>query len=59
MRVFSWAVSGRPGFPSGLEVKVAGPAGNRQVMTRIVLMSHYGVKSYESQQGFVITAARF
>lgn len=59
IRVFAPAVTGRPGFPSGLEVKIAGPSGNRQVMTRLVLMSHYGAKSYESQQGFVTTAARF
>jgi prepilin-type N-terminal cleavage/methylation domain-containing protein len=59
MRVFAKTITGRPGFPSGFEVKIAGPSGNRQVMTRIVLMSHYGVRSYESQQGFVTTAARF
>lgn len=59
IRLFAPTVSGRPGFPSGFEVKIAGPSGNRQVMTRIVLMSHYGVKTYESQQGFVTTAARF
>ena len=49
-----------PGFPSGFEVKVAGPSRNRKVMTRVVLMSHYaGRKRYEAQQAFVITAARF
>lgn len=59
IRVFAPVVSGRPGFPSGFEVKIAGPAGNRQVMSRVVLMSHYGTKTYESQQGFVTTAVRF
>lgn len=59
IRVFALNVSGRPGFPSGFEVKIAGPSGNRQVMTRVVLMSHYATKSFESQQGFVTTAARF
>ncbi len=59
IRVFAPTVSGRPGFPSGFEVKIAGPSGNRQVMTRLVLMSHYSVKRYEAQQGFVTTAARF
>jgi prepilin-type N-terminal cleavage/methylation domain-containing protein len=59
IRLFAPTVAGRAGFPSGFEVKIAGPSGNRQVMTRLVLMSHYGVKSYESQQGFVTTAARF
>ncbi|HWW62594.1 MAG TPA: prepilin-type N-terminal cleavage/methylation domain-containing protein [Thermoanaerobaculia bacterium] len=49
----------RPNFPGGFEVKVCGPAGNRNVITRIVLMSHYGVTNFESQQGFVTTAARF
>ncbi len=59
MRVFAPVVSGRRGFPSGFEVKIAGPAGYRQVMARLVLMSHYGVTTYESQQGFVNTAVRF
>lgn len=59
IRVFAPTVSGRRGFPSGFEVKIAGPAGYRQVMARLVLMSHYGVSSYESQQGFVTTAVRF
>lgn len=48
-----------PGFPSGFEVKIAGPSGNRRVLARLLLMSHYGVRHYESQQGFVTTAARF
>ena len=59
MRVFAPVVNGRRGFPSGFEIKIAGPAGYRQVMARLVLMSHYGVTTYESQQGFVNTAVRF
>jgi prepilin-type N-terminal cleavage/methylation domain-containing protein len=59
IRLFAPTVAGMPGFPSGFEVKIAGPSGNRQVMTRLVLMSHYAAKVYESQQGFVTTAARF
>ncbi|HYI11421.1 MAG TPA: prepilin-type N-terminal cleavage/methylation domain-containing protein [Thermoanaerobaculia bacterium] len=59
IRLFAPVVAGRPGFPSGFEIKISGPSGNRQVMTRVVLMSHYAAKSYESQQGFVTTAARF
>lgn len=60
IRVFSQADAANPGFPSGFETKIAGPARNRKVMTRIVLMSHYGAsKTYEAQQGFVVTAARF
>lgn len=59
VRVFAQPDPSEPGFPSGFEVKIAGPARNRQVMTRLVLMSHYGVKRYESQQAFVVTAARF
>lgn len=59
MRLFAPVVPARPRFPSGLEIKIAGPAGNRQVMTRVVLMSHYATSSFESQQGFVITSARF
>ena len=59
-RVFAQPDPANPGFPSGFEVKIAGPARNRKVMTRIVLMSHYGAKkTYEAQQGFVVTAARF
>jgi prepilin-type N-terminal cleavage/methylation domain-containing protein len=60
VRVFAQPDAGNPGFPSGFEVKVAGPARNRKVMTRVVMMAHYGAKKhYDSQQGFVITAARF
>lgn len=59
IRVFAPAVNGRPGFPSGFEAKIVGPSGNRQVMTRVVLMSHFATKSYDSQQAFVMTAARF
>ena len=60
VRVFARPDASKPGFPSGFEVKVAGPTRNRKVMTRVVLMSHYGAKkSYEAQQAFVITAARF
>lgn len=60
MRVFAQADNTKPGFPSGFEVKIAGPSRNRKVMTRVVLMSHYGGrKNYESQQAFVVTAARF
>ena len=42
----------------GFEVKIVGPAGNRQVLTRILLMAHIR-GNFESQQGFVTTAARF
>ena len=59
VRLFAQPIAGEPGFPSGFEVKVAGPARNRQVMTRLVLMSHHSTRRYESQQAFVITAARF
>jgi len=59
VRVFAQPIPASPGFPSGFEVKVAGPTRNRKVMTRVVLMSHYGVSRYESQQAFVVTAARF
>lgn len=48
-----------PKFPAGFEVKVAGPAGHRKVGLRLVLMSNYRASTYESQQGFVTTAARF
>lgn len=57
--VFARPITASPGFPSGFEVKIAGPARNRKVMTRLVLMSHYGARRYESQQAFVVTAARF
>lgn len=51
--------STRPGFPAGFEVKIAGPSGNRQVMTRVLMMSNYHVNRWETQQAFVVTAARF
>lgn len=57
--VFAKYDAAEPGFPSGFEVKISGPARNRKVMTRLVVMSHYGATKYESQQAFVITAARF
>ena len=47
-----------PGYPAGFEVKIIGPSRNRQVLTRLVLMSQYGGK-YEAQQASVTTAARF
>ena len=59
LRVYAQPIPGEPGFPSGFEVKIAGPARKRQVMTRLVLMSHYRARSYESQQAFAMTAARF
>lgn len=58
LSVFAKPIVSTPGFPGGFEVKIIGPAGNRQVLTRIVLMSHYG-KTYEAQQASMITAARF
>jgi len=57
--VYAAPVAGRPGFPSGFEVKVVGAARNRQVVTRVVVMSNYLAGHYESQQAFVVTAARF
>lgn len=58
MATFAQPDPSRPGFPAGFEAKVVGPAGNRQVMTRVLLMAYIRGK-YESQQGFVTTAARF
>lgn len=58
-RVFAQPDSSKPNFPSGFEVKIVGPARNRRVMTRLVVMSHYLARRYESQEGFVVTAARF
>jgi len=48
-----------PKFPAGFEVKIAGPSGHRKVAVRLVLMANYRASTYESQQGFVTTAARF
>ena len=59
IRIYAQPESSDPGFPSGFEVKIVGPARNRQVMTRVGLMSNYRANHYESQQGFVVTAARF
>lgn len=59
IRVFAVADPNLPNFPSGFEVKVAGPSGSRQLMTRVVLMSNYVGRRYESQQAFAITAGRF
>jgi prepilin-type N-terminal cleavage/methylation domain-containing protein len=59
IRSYSLADNTRPGFPSGFEVKVVGPTGNRKVMTRVMLMSNYAASKYGTQQGFVTTAGRF
>jgi len=48
-----------PAFPSGFEVKIAGPAKSRKVMTRVLMMARYGINTYEAQQGFVTTSANF
>jgi prepilin-type N-terminal cleavage/methylation domain-containing protein len=40
----------------GFEVKVIGPPGSRQVMTRLVTYGQFGIKKYDSQQAFVITS---
>jgi hypothetical protein len=45
--------------PAGFEVKIAGPAKSRKVMTRVLLMSRYATNTYETQQGFVTTSANF
>jgi hypothetical protein len=58
MATFAQPDPSRPGFPAGFEAKIVGPAGNRQVMTRLLLMAHIRGK-FEAQQGFVTTAARF
>jgi len=52
------AMFARPASPGGFEVKIVGPAGNRQVLTRLLLMAHVR-SAYESQQGFMTSAARF
>jgi prepilin-type N-terminal cleavage/methylation domain-containing protein len=56
--VFARTDASLPGYPAGFEVKIIGPARNRQVLTRLVLMANYG-KKYEAQQASVSTAARF
>lgn len=40
----------------GFEAQVVGPAGFRQVFTRLVLYSQYQANKYDSQEGFVITS---
>lgn len=58
LSVFAHTDAALPGYPAGFEVKIIGPSRNRQVLTRLVLMAHYG-RSYEAQQASVSTAARF
>jgi len=58
LSVFARPDASLPGYPAGFEVKIIGPSRNRQVLTRLVLMSHYG-RNYEAQQASVSTAARF
>jgi prepilin-type N-terminal cleavage/methylation domain-containing protein len=56
---FAQADSTIPKFPAGFEVKIVGPAKARKVLTRMLLMSNYRAGTYEAQQGFVISSARF
>jgi prepilin-type N-terminal cleavage/methylation domain-containing protein len=55
---YAQADTNRKGFPAGFEVKIVGPAKNRKVLIRTVLMAHYR-STFESEQGVVTTAARF
>lgn len=48
-----------PTFPAGFEVKIAGPAGNRKVGLRVLLMALYGASTYESQQASLTASATF
>ncbi|HEY4641469.1 MAG TPA: prepilin-type N-terminal cleavage/methylation domain-containing protein, partial [Thermoanaerobaculia bacterium] len=57
MRIAMYGTTINP--PVGFEVKVAGPAKARKVMTRVLLMARYAVNTYEAQQGFVTTSASF
>ena len=57
MRIAMYGTTINP--PAGFEVKIAGPAKSRKVMTRVLLMSRYAVNTYEAQQGFVTTSANF
>jgi prepilin-type N-terminal cleavage/methylation domain-containing protein len=40
----------------GFEVKIVGPAGSRQVMTRLVMYSNYAVTKMDAQEGIVISS---
>ncbi|MGZ4807775.1 MAG: PulJ/GspJ family protein [Thermoanaerobaculia bacterium] len=42
----------------GLEVKIVGPNGFQRVLTRLLLLSEYGVTKGDSQEGFVISQIR-
>jgi hypothetical protein len=59
--IFSYAQAdvAIPHFPAGFEVKIVGPAKARKVMMRMLLMSNYRASTYEAQQGFVTSAAKF
>ena len=40
----------------GLEVKIAGPTGSRQILTRLVMYSNYRASKVDSAEAFVITS---
>lgn len=40
----------------GFEVKIVGPQGSRQVMTRLVMYSNYAVTKLDAQEGLVISS---
>jgi hypothetical protein len=42
--------------PSGFEVKITGRAGRQTVLTRLVMMSFYGMNKFDSDTGFLITS---
>jgi hypothetical protein len=48
-----------PLFPGGFEVKVIGPAGLRQTIVRLAMLSHYSVRHYDSQEAIAITSSRY
>jgi hypothetical protein len=43
-------------FPSGFEVLVIGPSGNRQVLVRLTIYAHYAANKLASQSVMVITS---
>ncbi|MEO8034990.1 MAG: hypothetical protein ABI837_11215 [Acidobacteriota bacterium] len=41
---------------AGFEVKITGRPGSQTILTRLVMMSFYGVNKFDSQDGFLITS---
>jgi prepilin-type N-terminal cleavage/methylation domain-containing protein len=53
---FAFALSGKPNYTTGLEVKFVGGGSTQKGIIRLILLANYGVSKMDSEEGFVITS---